>query len=191
VFESSATDLPGTAGGPGIQAYLGATKNGDLPQIIQLTPADAPGCTPPNVGDATYPAFDGFGRRIAFVGTGDLLCNGTSGGRAFILDPKRLPSTLQQLTASGDIAGPVGVSLGHWFLTLSTTADLSGQGVCGHQLHVLDYYTGRWQPASASGEVPVEPPPGNQAASCDDDDACSTDACVADTCVHTPIVGCP
>ncbi len=191
LFESSATNLPGTAGGPGTQIYLGATKNGDLPPVIQLTPASAPGCTPPSVGDAAYPAFDNFGRRISFVSTGDLLCNATSGTRAFVLDPKRLPATLLQLTASGDIAGPVGASLGHWFLTLSTTNDLSGQGVCGHQLHVLDYYTGRWQPASAAGEVPDEPAPGNQSASCDDGDACTTDACIADTCLHIPIVGCP
>jgi hypothetical protein len=191
VFESSATNLPGTAGGPGTQVYLGATKAGSLPQIIQLTPVAAPGCTPPAVGNARSPVFDGFGRRIAFVSTGDLLCNGTSGDRAFLLDPKRLPATLQQMTASGGITGPIGLSLGSWFLALSTTADLSGQGVCGSQVHVLDYYTNRWQPASATGEVPVEPAPGNPDASCDDHDACTTDTCAHGACVHTPIIGCP
>jgi Tol biopolymer transport system component len=191
LFESSATDLPGTAGGPGTQIYVGGTKAGDLPPIIQLTPTTVPGCTPPSVGDATYPAFEHSGRRIIFLSTGDLLCNGTSGSRAFMLDPKRLPTTLYQLTGTGNIAGPIGASLGGWFLTLSTTKDLSGQGVCGAQLHVLDFYTGRWQPAALAGEIPNEPPPGNPAASCDDGDACTTDTCVADACTHTPIVGCP
>jgi hypothetical protein len=190
-FESLATDLPGTAGGPGTQVYLGTTRAGDLPPIHQITPAPVGGCTPPVPGDSTDPTFDAFGRRLAFVSTGDFLCNATSGRRAFVLDPKRLPATLLQLTGRDDVQGPVAASMGHWFASLSTTDDLSGQGVCGHQLHVIDFFDGHWHPASLLGELPLEPPAGNPDASCDDGDPCTTDACVASACQHAAIPGCP
>jgi hypothetical protein len=57
---------------------------------ITSPPAPIGGCTPPAPGDSTDPTFDAFGRRLAFVSTGDFLCNATSGRRAFVLDPKRL-----------------------------------------------------------------------------------------------------
>jgi hypothetical protein len=190
-FESLATNLPGTDGGPGTQVYLGTTRAGDLPPIHHITPAPIGGCTPPAPGDSTDPTFDAFGRRLAFVSTGDFLCNATSGRRAFVLDPKRLPATLLQLTGRDDVRGPVAASMGHWFASLSTTDDVSGQGVCGHQLHVIDFFDGHWHPASLLGEVPVEPPAGNPDASCDDGDPCTTDACVASACQHAAIPACP
>ncbi len=190
VFDSLATNLPGTAGGPGTQVYLGSTGGGDLPQIVQLTPTAVSGCTPPVPGTSSYPAFDAFGRRIAFISTGDLQCNGTAGNRAFVLDGKRAPFALLQLTGQGDVQGPLGMSFGHWFVTLSTTDDLTGTGVCGHQLHVVDFLAGHWSAASTAGALPAEPVAGNPAAACDDGNACTLDSC-ATTCQHSAIPGCP
>jgi hypothetical protein len=189
VFESEATNLPGAGGVAGPQIYAGGTGFGDLPSVFRLTPPDVPGC-PPGAGVASFPAVDPSNRRIAFVGTGDLLCNGTTGNRAFVLDVKRLPMTLYQITAEGDVAGPVAASLGHWFVTMATNNDLSGDGVCGHQLQVVDYFEGHWTPATTVGATPIEPTPGDPLASCDDADACTTEACSPVTgCSHTPI--CP
>jgi hypothetical protein len=95
------------------------------------------------------------------------------------------------VTGRGDVQGPLAASMGHWFAGLSTTDDVSGQGVCGHQLHVIDFFTGHWQPASLLGEVPVEPAAGNPDAGCDDDDPCTTDTCAAGVCQHAVIFGCP
>jgi hypothetical protein len=190
-FDSQATNLPGTAGGPGTQVYVGTTSGGDLPSLVQLTPTSIAGCTPPTAGDASYPAIDAFGRRIAFVSTGDALCNGTTGSRAFVLDPKRVPFALFQLTGHGDVQGPVGMSFGHWFVTLSATDDLTGAGVCGHQLQVIDFLTGHWTAATTPGTTPLEPSAGNPAAGCDDGNACTVDSCVGAACQHAPISGCP
>jgi hypothetical protein len=191
IFESEATDLPGATGVAGPQIYAGGTGFGDLPSVFRLTPPDVPGC-PAGAGQASFPAVDPSNRRVAFVGTGDLLCNGTTGNRLFVLDLKRVPSTLYQITAQGDVAGPVAASLGHWFVTLSTSGDLTGNGVCGHQLHVVDYFEGHWTPATTVGATPVQPAPGDPLASCDDGDACTTEACSPVTgCSYTPVVGCP
>jgi hypothetical protein len=190
VFESEATDLPGASGVPGPQVYASGTAVGDLPPIVRLTPPAVAGCSPPSAGVATVPALDPSGGRIAFVSTGDLLCNGTSGRRVFLLDIKR--PTLYQITGRGDVEGPIGASLGRWFLTFATTDDVTGSGVCGHQLHVVDYFKGHWAAATAVNTIPLEPTPGNAAASCADGDVCTTDACgVGDLCEHTPIPGCP
>jgi hypothetical protein len=192
LFDSTATNLPGTAGGPGRQAYAGSVDLGDLPTLVQLTPVAVPGCTPANPGESSHPTIDPTGRRIAFVSTGDLLCNGTTGRRAFVTDMRRAPATLYQMTGRGDVEGPLGTFLGLWFLTLSTTDDLTGQGVCGHQLQVIDYFTGRWAPATAPGQIPLEPPAGNPDAGCDDGNACTTDTCgPGGICTNTPIGGCP
>jgi hypothetical protein len=190
-FDSQASDLPGTAGGPGTQVYVGTTSAGDLPPLVQLTPPAVAGCTPAVAGDASFPAIDAFGRRIAFVSSGDTLCNGTTGNRAFVLDPKKVPFALLQLTGRGDVQGPLGMSFGHWFVTLSTTDDLTGAGVCGHQLHVLDFLVGHWNAATTPGSVPPEPTAGSPVAGCDDGNACTVDSCVAAACQHAPIPGCP
>jgi len=190
-FDSVAHDLPGTSGGPGTQIYLGPTGLGDLPPIVQLMPHAVAGCSPPSPGDSSYPAPDPSARHLAFLGTGDLLCNGTTGSRLFILDLRASPTRLLQITGRGDVQGPVAASVGRWFVTLSTTDDLTGTGVCGHQLHVVDYFAGRWQAATSAGQVPNEPPPGDPAASCDDGDPCTADSCNPATgCEHSPISGC-
>lgn len=187
LFDSTATNLPGTAGGPGRQAYAGSVDLGDLPKLVQLTPVAVPGCTPPSPGESSHPTIDPTGRRIAFVSTGDFLCNGTTGRRAFVTDMRREPATLYQLTGRGDVAGPLGNFLGLWFLTLSTTDDLTGEGVCGHQLQIIDYFTGRWAPATKPGQLPLEPPPGNPDAGCDDGNACTVDVCgPGGVCTNTP-----
>jgi len=191
VFDSLATNLPGTAGGPATQVYIGSTGAGDLPRIVQLTPTAVSGCSPAFSGTSSYPAFDAFGRRIAFISTGDPLCNATAGNRAFVLDGKRAPFALLQLTGQGDVQGPLGMSFGHWFVTLSTTDDLTGTGVCGHQLHVLDFLAGHWNAAGTPGALPAEPAPGNAAAACDDGNACTLDSCAAAGCQHAAIPGCP
>src|SRR5262245_876784 len=189
-FDSLATNLPGTAGGPGTQVYVGTTGAGDLPAIVQLTPTGVAGCTPVVPGDGRYPAFDAVGRRIAFLSTADLLCNGTTGSRAFVLDPRRLPFALFQITGRGDVQGPIGMSFGHWFVTLSTTDDLTGAGVCGHQLHVVDLLEGHWGATITVGTTPVEPLSGSPDASCIDGNRCTVDSCVAGTCLHQAIPSC-
>jgi hypothetical protein len=185
-FDSQATDLPGTAGGPGTQVYVGTTSLGDLPALVQITPVAIAGCTPAAPGDSTYPVVDAFGRRIAFVSTGDFLCNGTTGNRAFVLEPKNVPFSLFQLTGRGDVPGPIGMSFGHWFVTLPTTDDLTGAGVCGDQLHVIDFLDGHWPAATTVGASPTEPTAGDPAGGCDDAKACTLDACVSATCTHVP-----
>lgn len=188
LFDSTATNLPGTRGGPGRQAYAGSVDLGDLPTLVQLTPMSTPGCRLTSAGESSYPTIDPTGRRIAFISTGDLLCNGTTGRRAFVSDMRREPFTLYQLTGRGDVQGPLGNFLGLWFVTLSTNNDLTGGGICGHQLQVIDYFTGRWTAATITGQVPLEPPPGDPNLGCDDGDPCTADACSAGTtCTHTPI----
>ncbi|MCW5889310.1 MAG: PD40 domain-containing protein [bacterium] len=191
LFDSTATNLPGTAGGPGRQAYVGSVDLGDLPNLVQLTPIPVDGCTPSSPGESSYPTIDPTGRRIAFISTGDFLCNGTTGRRAFVTDMRRVPAVLYQMTGRGDVQGPLSNFLGLWFLTLSTNDDLTGQGVCGHQLQVIDYFTGRWSPATKVGQTPLEPIPGNPDAGCDDGNPCTADTCgPGGVCKNTPIA-CP
>lgn len=190
-FDSAAHDLPGTSGGPGTQIYLGTTGLGDLPPITQLMPHAVAGCSPSSPGDTSYPSSDPSASHLAFLGTGDLLCNGTIGSRLFVLDLRASPTRLLQITGRGDVQGPVAASVGRWFVTLSTTDDMTGTGVCGHQLHVVDYFAGRWPAATNAGQVPSEPPAGDPAASCNDGDPCTTDSCNPTTgCEHSPITGC-
>lgn len=192
VFDSVATDLPGTNGGPGTQIYVGRTADGDLPPIQQLTPISHPDCHPSVPGNFSAPVLDERGRRLAFIGSGDLLCNGSSGNLAFVADISKYPHPLTQITGRGDVQGPVGFSLGNFFLALSTTDDMQGSGVCGHQLHVVNYYKGRWMSATQAGQSPIEPTPGDPLASCDDGKACTTDTCDPSVgCKHTPIPNCP
>lgn len=190
VFESTATDLPGTGGDAGPQLYAATTRLGDLPLVAQLTPAPVAGCTPPAPGVATSPAVDPFDKRVSFIGTADLLCNGTSGDRLFVLDVSVFPHVLRQITARGDVRPPVGVPLGIWFATAVTTDDLTGGGVCAPQLHVVNFFT--WPAAATSGTSPPDPTPGDPAASCDDGDPCTTDSCDSVSgCRHVPVVACP
>jgi Tol biopolymer transport system component len=103
-FESDATDLPGTSGGPGTQIYRATISSGELPFIEQMTFGP---------GDCTNPAIDPSGTRIVFLGTGDILQNGTFGRRLFALDIHDPVAVLYQLTGRGTVFPPVGASLGH------------------------------------------------------------------------------
>jgi hypothetical protein len=187
-FESDATDLGG--GGTGTQVYAGTTRLGDLPTIIEVTPVAATGCTPGATSSSTV-SVDASGRHLSFVSTGDLLCNGTTGARLFVLDMKTVPQTLYQVTGRGDVAGSVAGSLGLWFVSFTTTDDVTGAGVCGSQLHVVDFFLGRFGAATTAGQVPLEPPTASADLGCDDADACTADVCDASVCQHAAIPSCP
>jgi hypothetical protein len=154
-FDSTATNFPGTPNGPGSKIYLAQTKVGNFPLLEQFTSFNIH-------GDCTFPALDPFAQHFVMLCTGDPLLNHTTGNRLFVLnrdpdethDPARV--LLRQLTGKGDIQGPVGANLGSWFATFSSNNDLSGANVCGHQLHVIDYYVGKWSSATQQGQMPPD-----------------------------------
>jgi hypothetical protein len=151
VFDSSATDLLGTLGG-GQAIYMSTPLNAASPQpptLRQLTnPADFGSCSWPTVDSGS------IADHISFVCDGDPLANLTTGNRIFTLELSTL--TLMQLTGTGDVQPPISGSLGGWFITLSTTSDLTGQGSCGYQLHFLDYLPEKWGPATQRGQLPPD-----------------------------------
>jgi hypothetical protein len=168
-FESEATDLPGTPGGT--QVYISSAIDGASVVLSQVTYQS-------RFGDCTDPALDPGGDRIGFICSGDPLDNDTSGRRLFVLDLCVLREScsidqprLFQITGAGDVQPPIALSLGRWFVSLSTTSDLTGLGSCGYQLHVIDYFLGEpghWNAATAPGQLPPDvqpvagsPPPGN------------------------------
>jgi hypothetical protein len=119
------------------------------PTLRQLTnPADFGSCIWPTVDSGS------IADHISFVCDGDPLANLTTGNRIFTLELSTL--TLMQLTGTGDVQPPIGGSLGGWFITLSTTSDLTGQGSCGYQLHFLDYLPEKWGPATQRGQLPPD-----------------------------------
>ncbi len=150
VFDSVATDLPGTALSPGRQIYevtLDSATGAPSPNISQIT-------SQPIFGDCQAPRLDPTGNRLGFICTGDPLLNTTIGNRMFILD--RPSTTLYQLTGAGDVQPPFSQNLGQWFAAISTTSDLTGNGVCGYQLYVIDYSPGKWAAATAIGQLPPD-----------------------------------
>jgi Tol biopolymer transport system component len=175
-FESEATDLPGTLSGPGTQIYRAVIRDGELPFIEQMTFGP---------GDCTHPAVDPAGGRIVFIGTGDILENGTFGDRLFAMDISDPVWILYQITKTGTVAPPVGASLGTWFTTFVSNQDIAGTGGCGNQLFLVDYdpdhyvTAGRIRfPSYTPGRVPVEPEPGNPDDACTDVNRCTTDSCL-------------
>jgi hypothetical protein len=76
------------------------------------------------------------------------------------------------------------------FVSFTTTDDVSDAGVCGSQLHVIDFFLGRFGAATTIGQIPLEPPAASPDLGCDDADACTVDACVAIVCRHTPHTSC-
>jgi len=186
LFQSAATDLPGTAGGPGTQIYRASTKEGELVDVEQLTFGP---------GNAFQPAIDPNGSRVLFVSNGDHLQNGTTGNRLFALDIRQSIYSVYQLTGKGNINGPISASPGLWFATFAADYDVSGEGACGNQLYIVDYELQHYTVAGKTrltatriGERPGEPFPGNPNASCSDNDACTTDTCNAGlTCTHGPM----
>jgi len=153
MFASRATDLSDAPGGGGQEIYA-STAIDTSPITLRRLESST------DFGDCDWPALAPSGDRVAFVCTGDPLRNQTTGNRVFALD---LPSsTLYQLTGTGDVRGPIGQSLGQWFVTLASTSDLAGQGACGYQLNIIDYFTGHWNAATQPGQLPpdIQPPPG-------------------------------
>jgi hypothetical protein len=156
-FSSTATNLPGSNMTPGGQIYQVQT---DL--LTQL-----PGQPPPVVpvqhvttaaqfGNCDWPTVDPAGLRYGFVCDGDPLQNGTTGNRAFALSTGATDSTLFQLTGTGDVSGPVVNNIGQWFMQVATASDLTGADVCGYQLYVIDFTTGKWLAATNLGQLPPD-----------------------------------
>src|SRR5439155_905466 len=114
-----------------------------LPPIVQLMPHAVAGCSPPSPGDSSYPAPDPSARHLAFLGTGDLLCNGTTGSRLFILDLRASPTRLLQITGRGDVQGPVAASVGH------PAADLDRSGTHPYDPRLHERRTARPPPRPA------------------------------------------
>jgi Dictyostelium (slime mold) repeat len=210
LFDSAATDLPlvgGGASGPGTQIYMAHFD--DSPSIfVQMTPGPKPAACPDpwNAGNSTYPTVPDTLDRVAFISTGDLLCNGTSGNRLFIRQFKngggniyvcpedhcsvaQNDKPLIQVTGRGDVQGPISASLGQWFVSLATTDDMTGEGICGPQIHVVDFYDNpqHYPVASVPGQIPLEPPVGDPVGSCEDGNSCTTDTCNAGVCQRTTL----
>ena len=152
VFDSSATDLPGTLGGSGTSIYLSTPLKAPSPQpptLRQLTnPTDFGNCTNPGADEGSV------ADHIGMICDGDPLANGTTGRRAFVFEISSL--TLFQLTGSGDIEPPIGQNLGGWFMTFATTSDLTGGGSCGYQLNFIDYLPTKWPAATQLGQLPPD-----------------------------------
>src|SRR5262249_36769470 len=146
------------------------------------------GCDAGPGATAVAPTADPTGRAIFFTSTADLLCNGTSGQRLFRFVVAGRPG-LAQITAAGDVAGPA-QALDGWCVALSSSEDLSGPCVCGHEIQVLNFFDGMWRETTVVGQPPEERPPGPADAACDDLVACTADACTPSGCTHTPIPGC-
>jgi hypothetical protein len=159
-FESEATNFAGTSGGPGPEIYAVLTTQGNLPPVHQLTTFDP-------YGNCRFPAVGDTGDRVAFICTGDPLHNDTMGNRAFVLTLDRdkdglAPSTtLEQITGRGDVKGPVGMYMGRHFLTLADNTDLTGEGICGDQLFIVDFNPFFWHAPLQEGDIPddMTPPP--------------------------------
>jgi len=163
LFDSAATNLPGTLGDVGSKIFYTTPLKAlspQPPQLAQLTDAA-------HFADCHSPFVDAgsVADHIGFICTGDPLQNGTVGNRVFIFERSTL--TLMQITGRGDVQAPIGGNLGSWFVTMSTTSDLTGQGGCGYQLYVVDYlgtqqsgHTPKWIPATQIGELPPDAQPG-------------------------------
>ena len=183
-FDSEATNLPGTSGGVGSQIYWGPTDAGNLPPITQHTTAAV-------FGNCTYPTVDSVsGDHLLFLCTGDPLQTGSTGNRVFLLDRSQTPTSLWQITVRGDARGPLSASMGKWFVMVSTAEDMGGDGNCGHQIYLIDYYPERYTSVTRPGELPPQGNPGNPDDACRDGNPCSQDACgPANECEHRASTG--
>jgi hypothetical protein len=72
--------------------------------------------------------------------------------------------------------------------TVSSDDDIAGTGICGRQLYFLDYFPDHYyeldlhrRAATAPGEIPGEPAPGEPDASCDDQNSCTAQTCIGGT----------
>jgi hypothetical protein len=171
VFESEATDLPGTSGAPGRNVYEAAITDPPTP----LSCSSSPRTRSSGIAGARA---DDSGTRFLFVCTGDPLQNLTVGGRLFVFDSST--TTLYQLTGLGAVSGRPAGNVGQWFATVATSSDLTGAGTCTTQLHVLDYFAGRWDAATQLGQYPEDVTATNAcggncttSAECDDANPCN------------------
>ncbi len=151
VFDSSATDLPGTLGGGGTNIYKSTqleAPNPQPPAIIQLTSSD-------HFGNCSNPSVDPVQQdHIGMICTGDPFWNGTTGNRLFVLEVSS--QTLFQITGAGDVLAPIGQNIGNWFLVFASSSDLTNQGSCGYQIYVVDYLPGKWDAATQRGQLPPD-----------------------------------
>ncbi|HLK10052.1 MAG TPA: hypothetical protein VKW76_01600 [Candidatus Binatia bacterium] len=164
-FDSTATNLRGTTPDVGSNIFTASTIQGNLPVIAQRT-------THVPYGNCTNPTITFAMDRLAFVCDGDPMRNGTTGRRAFALNmPFALidaPGALFQITGRGDVLPPAGLYMGRNFMTLADNTDLTGEGVCGYQLYIVDFWLDRdgqeWWHAARNppglGDLPqdVKPP---------------------------------
>jgi hypothetical protein len=143
-FDSSATDLPGTANGPGTQVYVSSFVDDPAapdPTLERLTDGTH--------GDCTRPAVNPSGDHVLFVCTGDAQEQTQFGDRAYYWDEQS--GTIIRVESSFDLQGPIAANLGQWFLTVSAPSERMGTGGCGYQLHVVDYFVN--QPGSGSNVI--------------------------------------
>ncbi|HXJ33995.1 MAG TPA: hypothetical protein VMS22_08120 [Candidatus Eisenbacteria bacterium] len=189
VFDSLATDLPGTSGEPGRQVYRIAVTDPQSPIVEHVTATSL-------FGNCSDPALDPDGTRVAFVCDGDPLQNATAGARLFVLD--QTTTVLYQITGLGTVTGRPAGNLGQWFVAFATSSDLTATGACTTQIHVVDYFAGHWAAASLLGQFPADVTPENACggncttpADCDDGNPCNgVETCGPNgLCVHgTPVV---
>ena len=110
-----------------------------------------------------------------------------------MLDFSTVATTLYQITGRGEVDGPLGFHFSNWHVTLATTDDMAGTGLCNPQLYLVDYDDREhyYEPGHARlsatelGSAPAEPTPGNQDDGCEDGNLCTTDTCEAgNVCAH-------
>ncbi len=174
-FDSVATNLPTEwgaqgvpdpgvpGGGPGRKVLLADLDPANLrhfPVLKQLTAFVSH-------GDCSFPTISPDARFFPVICTGDPLQNGTTGNRLFSLNPSLAADgfPIRQITGTGDVQGPIAANFGNWFVTFASDNDLTGVGTCGHQLYMIDYFTGRWNAATLPGQVPPDiyaPPQSNK-----------------------------
>lgn len=158
VFESTATNLPGSLGLPGSQIY--EVQVAGLPDDDGPPETTVSHVTTSNLfGNCFWPQLNNGGNRYVFTCDGDPLQNGTVGMKAFAMSTAN--RTLYQLTGSGNVQGAIANSLGQWFATFATTSDLTGAGVCDYQLYIIDFTSGKWQAATGIGQLPPDVAPQN------------------------------
>ncbi|MFN8545951.1 MAG: hypothetical protein U0807_17345 [Candidatus Binatia bacterium] len=169
IFESTATNFPNRIGGPASVIWTAPSDAGNLPTLTQRT-------TPVPYGDCHMPTLSFTDQRAGFLCTGDPLFNGTTGNRAFVLSLSGNDmGTLWQVTGRGDVQA-LNLFMGENFLAVSDNTDLTGNGACDYQLHIVDFYKDLksglevYHAATSYGDVPqdvvppaVVPPSGTNA----------------------------
>ena len=63
---------------------------------------------------------------------------------------------LYQITGAGDVQGTPQSNMGQWFVAFATTSDLTGAGVCGYQIYIVDFTIGKWGAVTQLGQLPPD-----------------------------------